>query len=148
MLFNKIASTSSKTFLHEDLDFKPANILFIRLSMRNTYKIVILLALIGILVGLFFATKSPPALPDTQPNSALTETRSEPTIEVQPPPTPTVEDPFKKFLDQKAGSSNTVTKSDNAQGVPVKPGKDPFKEFLDKQKQNSKDQVVSPFGKN
>ena len=37
---------------------------------------------------------------------------------------------------------------DNAQGVPVQPGKDPFKEFLDKQKQNSKDQVVSPFGKN
>ena len=27
-------------------------------------------------------------------------------------------------------------------------GADPFKEFLEKQKQNSKDQVVSPFGKN
>ena len=114
--------------------------------MRNIYKIVGLLALTGVLIGFFFATKSPPALPDTQPNSALTETRSEPTAEVQT--TPTVEDPFKKFLDQKAGSSNTVTKSDNAQGVPVKSGNDPFKEFLDKQKQNSKDQVVSPFGKN
>ena len=114
--------------------------------MRNIYKIVGLLAVIGVLIGLFFATKSPPALPDTQPNSTLTETRSAPTTEVQT--TPTVEDPFKKFPDQQAGRSNTVTKLDNAQGVPVQPGKDPFKEFLDKQKQNSKDQVVSPFGKN
>jgi hypothetical protein len=87
-----------------------------------------------------------PAQPDTQPNSALNETRSEPKSEVQT--APTVEDPFKKFLDQKAGSSNTVTKSDNAQALPVQPGKDPFKVFLEKQKQNSKDQVVSPFGKN
>ena len=114
--------------------------------MRNIYKIVGLLALTGFLIGFFFVTKSPPALPDSHPNSALTETRSEPKAEVQT--TPTVEDPFKKFLDQKAGSSNTVTKSENAQAVPVQPGKDPFKEFLDKQKQNSKDQVVSPFGKN
>ena len=114
--------------------------------MRNIYKIVGLLALTGVLIGFFFATKSPPALPDTQPNSAITETRSEPKSEVQT--SPTVEDPFKKLLDQKAGNLNTVTKSDNAQGVPVQTGKDPFKEFLDKQKQNSKDQVVSPFGKN
>ena len=114
--------------------------------MRNIYKIVGLLAVIGVLIGLFFATKSPPALPDTQPNSTLTETRSEPTAEVQP--TPTVEDPFKKFLDGKSVNSNSATKSDNAQVVPVQPSKDPFKEFLDKQKQNSKDQVVSPFGKN
>ena len=114
--------------------------------MRNIYKFVGLLVVIGVLIGFFFATKSPPAVPDSQPNSALTETRSEPKAEVQT--SPTVEDPFKKFLDQKAGSSNTVTKSENAQGVPVQPGKDPFKEFLDKQKQNSKEQVVSPFGKN
>ena len=114
--------------------------------MRNIHKIVGLIALTGMLIGFFFTSKSPPALPDTQPNSALTETRSEPTAEVQT--TPPVEDPFKKFLDQKAGSSNSATKSDNAQVVPVQPGKDPFKEFLDKQKQNSKDQVVSPFGKN
>ena len=114
--------------------------------MRNIYKIVGFLALTGVLIGFFFTSKSPPALPDTQPNIAPTETRSESKSDVQT--TPTVEDPFKKFLDQKAGSSNTVTKSDNAQGVPVQPGKDPFKEFLDKQKQNSKDQVVSPFGKN
>ena len=114
--------------------------------MRNVYKIVGFLALIGVLIGFFFTSKSPPALPDTQPNSALTETRSEPKSEVQT--TPPGQDPFKKFLDQKAGNLNTVTKSDNAQAVPVQPGKDPFKEFLDKQKQNSKDQVVSPFGKN
>ena len=114
--------------------------------MRNIYKIVGLLALTGVLIGFFFTFKSPPALPNTQPNSALTETKSEPKAEVQT--SPTVEDPFKKFLDQKAGISNTVTRSDNAQAVPVQPGKDPFKEFLDKQKQNSKDQVVSPFGKN
>ncbi len=114
--------------------------------MRNIYKIVGLLALTGVLIGFFFATKSPPALPDTQPNTALTEIRSEPKAEVQT--IPTVEDPFKKFLDQKAGSSNTVTKSDKAQGEPLQPGKDPFKEFLEKQKQTSKDQVVSPFGKN
>ena len=114
--------------------------------MRNIYKIIGLLFLTGLLNGLFFTTKSPPALPDTQPNAAITETRSEPKAEVLT--SPTVEDPFKKFLDQKAGSLNTVTKSDNAQVVPVQPGKDPFKEFLDKQKQNSKDQVVSPFGTN
>ena len=114
--------------------------------MRNIYKIVGLLALTGVLIGLLFSTRSSPALPDIQPSSAVTETRSEPTAEFQT--TPTVEDPFKKFLDQKAGSSNTVTKSDNAQVVPAQQGKDPFKEFLDKQKQNSKDPVVSPFGKN
>jgi hypothetical protein len=114
--------------------------------MRNIYKIVGFLALTGVLIGFLFATKSPPAQPDTQPNSALTETRSESKSDVQT--TPTVEDPFKKFLDEKAGNSKTVTKSDKAQVVPVQPGKDPFKEFLDKQKQNSKDQVVSPFGKN
>ena len=114
--------------------------------MRNIYKIAGLLALTGVLIGLFFATKSPPALPDTQPNSALTETRSKPKTEALT--TPTVEDPFKNFLDQKAGSSNSTTKSDNTQAIPAQPGKDPFKEFLEKQKQNSKDQVVSPFGKN
>jgi hypothetical protein len=114
--------------------------------MRNIYKIIGLLFLTGVLIGLFFTTKSPPALPDTQPNAAITETRPEPKAEVQT--SPTVEDPFKKFLDQKAGSLNTVTKSDNSQALPIQPSNDPFKEFLDKQKQNSKDQVVSPFGKN
>jgi anionic cell wall polymer biosynthesis LytR-Cps2A-Psr (LCP) family protein len=114
--------------------------------MRNILKAVGVLILIGVLIGFFVSDNSRYSVPDTQPNSALTETRSESKSDVQT--TPTVEDPFKKFLDQKAGSSNTVTKSDKAQVVPVQPGKDPFKEFLDKQKQNSKDQVVSPFGKN
>jgi hypothetical protein len=114
--------------------------------MRNTYKFVGLLAVIGVLIGLFIYIKSPSAVPDTQPSNSSTQTRSEPITEVQT--IPTVEDPFKKFLDQKAGSSNTVTKLNNAQGEPVQPGKDPFKEFLEKQKQTSKDQVVSPFGKN
>ena len=114
--------------------------------MRNILKAVGVLILIGVLIGFFVSDNSRYSVPDTQPNSALTETRSESKSDVQT--TPTVEDPFKKFLDQKAGSSNTVTKSENAQGVPVQPGKDPFKEFLDKQKQNSKDQVVSPFGTN
>jgi hypothetical protein len=34
----------------------------------------------------------------------------------------------------------------DTQKIPL--GIDPFKEFLEKQEQNSKDQVVSPFGKN
>ena len=74
------------------------------------------------------------------------QTKSEPTAEVQP--AATVEDPFKKFLDEKAGNANLAARSDSSQALPVQPGKDPFKEFLEKQKQNSKDQVVSPFGKN
>ena len=114
--------------------------------MWNFYKSVGVLAAISVLIGFFVSFKSPSTVTETQTNSAMTETRSQSTAEVQPPPSG--QDPFKTFLDQKAGSSNAVTKSDNAQGVPVQPGKDPFKEFLDKQKQNSKDQVVSPFGKN
>ena len=74
------------------------------------------------------------------------KTKSEPKAEVQP--TLAGEDPFKKFLDEKAGNANLAAKSDSSQALPAQPGKDPFKEFLDKQKQNSKDQVVSPFGKN
>ena len=114
--------------------------------MRNIYKIVGFLALTGVLIGLFLTTKSPPALPDTQPNIAPTEIRSQTTTEVQP--ASTGQDPFKKFLDEKAGNANLAAKSHSSQALPVQPGKDPFKEFLDKQKQNSKDQVVSPFGKN
>ena len=76
----------------------------------------------------------------------MNEIKSEPTAEVQP--ASPRNDPFKKFLDEKAGNANLAAKSDNSQALPVQPGKDPFKEFLDKQKQNSKDQVVSPFGKN
>jgi hypothetical protein len=120
--------------------------------MSKIKNLVVLFASIAAAIGLFSSfsgdsnnteVKFSPEIP--QPSQT---TKTEPTAEVQPPPTPTVEDPFKKFLDQKTGSSNSTTKSDNAQVVPVQPGKDPFKEFLDKQKQNSKDQVVSPFGKN
>jgi hypothetical protein len=108
-------------------------------------------AVISVLIGFFVSFKSPSTVTETQANSAMTETRSQSTAEVQS--TPSGQDPLKTFIDQKASSSIAVTKSDNAQGVPVQgvpvqPGKDPFKEFLDKQKQNSKNQVVSPFGKN
>ncbi len=82
-----------------------------------------------------------PVLPqlNQQPNS-------EPTAEVQP--APTGQDPFKKFLDEKPNNPSSLVKPENAKATPTQAGKDPFKEFLDKQKQNSKDQVVSPFGKN
>ena len=114
--------------------------------MWSIYKVVGVLAVICVLAGFFISVNSPTSVIDTPHSNAVPQTKLEPTAEVQP--TATVEDPFKKFLYQKAGSSNTDTKSDNAQPSPVQPGKDPFKEFLDKQKQNSKDQVVSPFGKN
>ena len=92
------------------------------------------------------AIQQPTVVTDIPATNSAPQTKSEPKAEVQP--TPTVEDPFKKFLDQKAGSSNSPTKVENTQPSPVQSGKDPFKEFLEKQKQNSKDQVVSPFGKN
>jgi preprotein translocase subunit SecF len=119
-------------------------------QMSKIKNLVVLFAAIAVAIGLFsifsgdssntevkFSTEIP------QPQQ---QTKSEPTAEVQT--TPTVEVPFKKFLDQKAGNNNLAAKSDNSQALPVQPSKDPFKEFLDKQKQNSKDQVVSPFGKN
>ena len=118
--------------------------------MSKIKNLVVLFAVMAAGIGLFSifsvdsnntAGKFSPDAPQPQQ-----QTKSEPKAEVQP--TPAGEDPFKKFLYQKAGISNTDTKSDNAQPLPVQPGKDPFKEFLDKQKQNSKDQVVSPFGKN
>ena len=74
------------------------------------------------------------------------QTKSESTTEVQP--AATVEDPFKKFLDEKSKNSSSSMRPENAKDIPIQAGKDPFKEFLEKQKQNSKDQVVSPFGKN
>jgi flagellar basal body-associated protein FliL len=76
------------------------------------------------------------------------QTKSEPNAEIQPAPAFAGQDPFKKFLDEKAGNANLVAKSNNSLSLPDQPGKDPFKEFLDKRQQNSKDQVVSPFGKN
>ena len=118
--------------------------------MSKIKNFVLLLALIAAAIGLFsifsFDSKNTEVKFSPDFSQPQQQTKSEPTAEVQP--TPTVEDPFKKFLDQKAGNANLAAKSDSSQALPVQPGKDPFKEFLDKQKQNSKDQVVSPFGKN
>ena len=118
--------------------------------MSKIKNLVVLFAVIAAAIGLFSIfsgdsnnteVKFSPEIPQPQQ-----QTRSEPTAEVQP--APAGQDPFKKFLDEKAGNANLAARSDSSQALPVQPGKDPFKEFLDKQKQNSKDQVVSPFGKN
>ena len=118
--------------------------------MSKIKNLVVLFAIIAAAIGLFSIfsgdsnnteVKFSPEIPQPQQ-----QTRSEPTAEVQP--APAGQDPFKKFLDEKAGNANLAARSDSSQALPVQPGKDPFKEFLDKQKQNSKDQVVSPFGKN
>ena len=112
--------------------------------------LVLLLALSIFSIGVYIFFKlgssttefaNRPLLPQLhqQPNS-------EPTAEVQP--TPTGQDPFKKFLDQKPNNPSSSVKPVDVQVMPTQAGKDPFKEFLEKQKQNSKDQVVSPFGKN
>ncbi len=114
--------------------------------MWNVYKTVGVLVVICGLLGFLISINSQSADPDTPTSNALPQTKSEPTTEVQP--APTGQDPFKKFLDEKAGNANLAAKSDSSQALPIQPGNDPFKEFLEKQKQNSKDQVVSPFGKN
>jgi len=103
--------------------------------MSNIKNLVVLFAVIAAAIGLFSIfsgdsnnteVKFSPEIPQPQQ-----QTKSEPTVEVQP--APAGQDPFKKFIDQKPSNPTS---------------KDPFKEFLEKQKQNSKDQVVSPFGKN
>ena len=118
--------------------------------MSKIKNLVVLFAAIAAAIGLFSIfsgdsnnteVKFSPEIP--QPHQ---QTKSEPTVEVQP--APAGQDPFKKFIDQKPSNPNLATKSDSFQALPVQPSKDPFKEFLEKQKQNSKDQVVSPFGKN
>lgn len=114
--------------------------------MRNILKAVGVLILIGVLIGFFVSDNSRYSVPDTQPNIAPTEIRSQTTTEAQP--APTGQDPFKKFLDEKSNNPSSSVKPDNAKAIPTQAGKDPFKEFLEKQKQNAKDQVVSPFGKN
>ena len=120
--------------------------------MSKIKNLVVLFAAIAAAIGLFsiFNLNSKKSevkfIPDApQPQQ---QTKSEPTAEVQVVPAVAGQDPFKKFLDEKAVNTNPTVKSDSSQALPVKSGKDPFKEFLDKQKQNSKDQVVSPFGKN
>ncbi len=112
------------------------------------YKSVGVIAAICVLILLYLSMSPASVISDAPISNALTQTNLEKAAEVQPAPTPNGQDTFKKFLDEKAGSSNATAKSDNSQAIPVQPGKDPFKEFLDKQKQNSKDQVISPFGKN
>jgi cytoskeletal protein RodZ len=118
--------------------------------MSNIKNLVVLFAVIAAAIGLFSffsgesnntEVKFSPEIPQPQQ-----QTKSEPTVEVQP--APAGQDPFKKFIDQKPSNPNLTTKSDSFQVTPTQASKDPFKEFLEKQKQNSKDQVVSPFGKN
>jgi hypothetical protein len=109
--------------------------------MWNMYKSVGVIAAICVLILLYLSMSPASVISDAPISNALTQTNLEKAAEVQPAPTPAAED-------QKDGSTNSSTKSVNAQVVPVQPGKDPFKEFLEKQKQNAKDQVVSPFGKN
>ena len=118
--------------------------------MSKIKNFVLLLALIAAAIGLFtiFSVDSNNSEVKFSPDLSQPQqqTKSEPTAEVQP--AATVEDPFKKFLDQKPNNSSSSVKPVDVQVVPTQAGKDPFKEFLEKQKQNSKDQVVSPFGKN
>jgi hypothetical protein len=118
--------------------------------MSAIKNLALLLTLIAAAIGLFSIfsgdsnnteVKFSPEIPQPQQ-----QTKSEPTVEVQP--APAGQDPFKKFIDQKPSNPNLTTKSDSFQVTPTQASKDPFKEFLEKQKQNSKDQVVSPFGKN
>ena len=49
---------------------------------------------------------------------------------------------------QQPDAQKTTTNANTSVTNQIPIGIDPFKEFLEKQKQNSKDQVVSPFGKN
>ena len=127
-----------------------SDIFFKEKLMSKIKSFVLLLALISAAIGLFsifsFDSKNTEVKFSPDLSQPQQQTKSESTTEVQP--APTGQDPFKKFLDEKAGNANLAAKSHSSQALPVQPGKDPFKEFLDKQKQNSKDQVVSPFGKN
>lgn len=118
--------------------------------MSKIKNFVVLLALIAGAIWLFsiqsFSRNNAefefnPQAPETQQ-----QTKSEPLAEVQP--ASTSQDPFKKFLDEKSSNLIRSGKQESTQTNPTPLGKDPFKEFFDMQKQNSKDQVVSPFGKN
>jgi hypothetical protein len=114
--------------------------------MWNIYKTVGAIAAFCILIWIFAFINSKSVAPVTPTSIAVPQTKSDSTTEVQP--AVTVEDPFKKFLDQKPNYPSSSLRPENAKDIPIQAGKDPFKEFLEKQKQNSKDQVVSPFGKN
>ena len=118
--------------------------------MSKIKNFVLLLALTAAAIGLFsiFSGDSKNTEVKFSPDLSQPQqqTKSESTTEVQP--TPTGQDPFKKFLDEKFNNPNSYVRPENAKDIPIQAGKDPFKEFLDKQKQNSKGQVISPFGKN
>lgn len=120
--------------------------------MSKIKNFVVLLAVIATGIGLFsiFSIDSNNSKIKFSPelSQPQQQTKSEPPAEVQHAPATTGQDPFKKFLAEKAGNAKLAAKSDSTQSLPVQPGKDPFKEFLEKQKQTSKDQIVSPFGKN
>ena len=118
--------------------------------MSKIKNLVVLFAVMAAGIGLFsiFSVDSNNSKVKFSPELShpQQQTKSESTTEVQP--APTGQDPFKKFLDQKPNYPSSSVKPVDVQVIPTQAGKDPFKEFLDKQKQNSKDQVVSPFGKN
>jgi hypothetical protein len=113
---------------------------------------VALLALIAVAIWLLsffnFESKNTDSKLNPELSQSQQQTTSEPVNEIQTAPNVVGQDPFKKFLEEKAGKANPTTQSENSRALPVQSSKDPFKEFLEKQKQNSKDQVVSPFGKN
>ena len=115
-------------------------------TMRNIYKSVGVFAAICVLTGLFFLVNPTANLPDTSQNYSLPLTKPESKAEIQPKPTG--QDPFQKFLEEKTSSLNSTALSENQGVTPPPTSKDPFKEFLEKQNQTSKNQVVSPFGKN
>ena len=114
--------------------------------MPNIYKSVGVFAAICVSAGLFFLINPTANLPDTSPNYSLPLTKPESIGEVQPKPTG--QDPFQKFIEEKTSSLNSAAVSENQVVTPPPTSKDPFKEFLEKQNQASRDQVVSPFGKN
>ena len=118
--------------------------------MPKITNLVVLLTISTISVGLYFLFKPNSTSSEVQLSTEIPvphqQTKSEPTTEVQP--TTTGQDPFKKFLDGKSNNLTSSVKPDNTKAIPTQAGKDPFKEFLEKQKQNSKDQIVSPFEKN
>lgn len=109
-----------------------------------------LLALITVSIGLFSFFKVEGKNTDGKLSLELSQsqqqTMSEPAAEVQP--AAANQDPFKKFLDDKSSNPNSSSKFDSSKAIPAQAGQDPFKAFLEKQQQNSKEQVVSPFGQN
>ena len=118
--------------------------------MLKTKQLTLLSGLVALAIGLFLLFNIDSSNPEAKftyesPQTSQT-TKTEPTTAIQSEIV--VQDPFKKFLEEKSNKTSSSVRSNSPQSIPVQPGKDPFEEFLDKQKQNSKDQVVSPFGKN